>query len=444
MPPSSFFSVRLPTKLAIFWRAHLAPERSKGALTRGPISFLVIRLDGLGDVVLTTPLFRELKRAFPKSFCTVVVQDEFRPLLITNPYIDEIIGLSQLHAEWLPVPVRYLLSVMLLDRSRLRGRRFDVAVSPRWDVDDRLATFLCSLADAKDRVSYSETVSPAKHLHNRGFDAAFNTCLSAGAVQHEVLRNLEIVRALGGKVEDSRLEIRLTQRDRAFASKMLMNVAASSTVVAVGIGGRSPGRRWPVKNYAEALTRLGKERRVQPVIICSNEEREEASKLATLLPGDAIVVSGAPLRKVCAVLERCHLFIGNDSGSAHLAGAMNRKVIVISRHPANGDSNHANSPIRFAPFCDQVQVLQPATGLDHCTTECSLLEPHCITAVTAEQAVVAAREMLAKDKSSADWATMAPPHNDDSSAAIGRVSPVARKKVAEVSKVLTNRSENPL
>ncbi len=444
MLPPSFFSLRLPTKLAIFWRAHLAPERSKGALTRGPVSFLVIRLDGLGDVVLTTPLFRELKRAFPESLCTVVVQDEFRPLLITNPCIDEVIGLPQLHAEWLSAPVRHLLSVMLFYRNRLRGRRFDVAISPRWDIDDRLATFLCSLADAKDRVGYSEGVSPAKQLHNRGFDAAFDTCLSAGPVQHEVLRNLEIVKALGGKVEDSRLEIRLTQRDRAFASKMLMNVDASSTVVAVGIGGRSPGRRWPVKNYAEALTRLGKERRVQPVIICSREESEGASKLATLLPGGAIVVSGAPLRKVCAVLERCNLFIGNDSGSAHLAGAMNCKVIVISRHPADGDPNHANSPIRFAPFCDLVQVLQPATALDPCTTECHFREAHCITAVTPEQAVVAAREMLAKDHSSADWANMVPPHNDDSCPAIDRVPAVARKKVAEVCQVVKNRSENSL
>ncbi len=443
LSPLSLY-VRLPTKLAIFWRAYLASESFKGALAQSPISFLVVRLDSLGDVVLTTPLFRELKSAFPESCCTVVVQDEFRPLLITNPYIDEIIGLPQLHAEWLPAPVRHLLSVMLLYQSRLRGRRFDVAISPRWDVDDRLATFLCSLADAKDRIGYSEAVSPAKQLHNRGFDAAFDTCLSAGPVQHEVLRNLEIVKALGGKVEDSKLEIRLTQRDRAFASKTLMNVPASSTVVAVGIGGRSPGRRWPLKNYAEALTRLGKGRLVQPVIICSNEEREEASKLAALVPGDVIVVCGAPLRKVCAVLERCNLFIGNDSGSAHLAGAMNRKVIVISRHPAGGDPNHANSPVRFAPFCDQVQVLQPATALDQCTTECRLLEPHCILAVTPEQAVVAAREMLAKDKPSAAWVNMAPSHNDNLRPTTDRVSAVAHKKVAEVCKVVKNRSENPL
>src|ERR1035437_1355801 len=238
MLPLLFLSVRVPTKLAIFWRAHLAPAASREYPRRDGLSFLVIRLDGLGDVVLTTPLFRELKRAFPKSSCTVVVQEAFRQLLVTNPHIDEIIGLRPLQAAWLPARVRSLLSVLWLYWGRLRGRRFDVAISPRWDVDDRLATFLCSLVDAKERVGYTETASPAKQRHNRGFDAAFNACLSAGPVQHEVLRNLEIVRALNGTVEDSKLEISPTHRDREFASKLLANVPATSALVAVGIGGQ--------------------------------------------------------------------------------------------------------------------------------------------------------------------------------------------------------------
>src|ERR1017187_6488890 len=79
-----FLSVRVPTKLAIFWRAHLAPATWIGSPRREGLSLLVIRLDGLGDLVLTTPLFRELKRVFPGSFCTVVVQDAFRPLLVTT------------------------------------------------------------------------------------------------------------------------------------------------------------------------------------------------------------------------------------------------------------------------------------------------------------------------------------------------------------------------
>ena len=43
---------------------------------------------------MTTPLFRELKRAYPKSHCTVVVQNAFRPLLVTNPHIDEVLSVA--------------------------------------------------------------------------------------------------------------------------------------------------------------------------------------------------------------------------------------------------------------------------------------------------------------------------------------------------------------
>src|ERR1019366_9664979 len=126
MLPPLLLSVRVPTKLAIFWRAHLASAASTDPPRRDTLSLLVIRLDGLGDVVLTTPLFRELKRAFPGSSCTVVVQAAFRSLLITNPNIDEIIGLRPLRTAWVPARGRSLLSVLWLDWRRLGARPFDV------------------------------------------------------------------------------------------------------------------------------------------------------------------------------------------------------------------------------------------------------------------------------------------------------------------------------
>jgi hypothetical protein len=141
------------------------------------------------------------------------------------------------------------------------------------------------------------------------------------------------------------------------------------------------------------------------------------------------------------VLERCDLFIGNDSGSAHLAGAMNCKTIVISRHPSGGDPNHANSPIRFAPHCDRVRVLQPAAGLDACKAECLSSDPHCIRAVSVDQAVAAAREILLRGPSllACMQANMAPPHNDDSRPAINAAAVGALKKATELPKAGKSR-----
>ena len=62
------------------------------------------------------------------------------------------------------------------------------------------------------------------------------------------------------------------------------------------------------------------------------------------------------LREVCAVLECCDIFIGNDSGCAHLAAAVGCSTIVVSRHPSDGDPNHYNSPVRFAPYANNARV----------------------------------------------------------------------------------------
>lgn len=392
--PPLFFSVRLPTLLAIFWRRYVSRAPISGLSHKAPLSFIVFRLDALGDVVMTTPLFRALKTAHPQSRCTAVVQECYKSLLVTDPHIDEILTLPRIRPEWLPQRAKRLLSAALLYWTRLRRRHFDFAISPRWDVDEHLATFLCTLTHAASRVGYSEKTSPAKRRMNRGFDAAYHVCLPAGPVRHEVLRNLAVAEAVGAADLDGRLEIQLTDRDRRRAAKLLAKVPASAKLVAVGIGANSPGRRWPLKRYAAVIAQLSKAHDVRPLIVCSDTELGEAINLANLLERVPILLSGAPLREVCAVLERCELFLGNDSGCAHLAAAMDCRVIVVSRHPRDGDTNHFNSPTRFAPQCAHVRVMQPGHGLDGCREACRSLEPHCITKISVDAVVAAARAML--------------------------------------------------
>jgi heptosyltransferase-2 len=389
-----FFSVRLPTLLAMFWRAHVGREPIASVSHNEPLSFIVFRLDSLGDVVLTTPLFRALKKAHPRARCTAVVQECYKPLLVTNPHIDEILTLPKIRPAWLPQGIRRLLSATALWWTRLRKRHFDFAISPRWDVDEHLATFLCVLTHAASRVGYSESATPAKQRMNCGFDAAYDICLPPGPVRHEVLRNLAVAQALRSTPLDASLEIPLTERDRRRAAQILGAVRETTKLIAVGIGARSPGRRWPLNRYAESIRQLAQKSSVQAVILCSSAEINQATALANLLPQSPIVVGGAKLREVCAVLERCELFLGNDSGCAHLAAAMNCKTIVISRHPQNGNPDHFNSPLRFAPYAAHVQVLQPVAGLETCRGACRAHQPHCITQISVDEVVAAARLML--------------------------------------------------
>jgi ADP-heptose:LPS heptosyltransferase len=393
LPPLLFF-VRIPTLLAIFWRRYVSRRTIAGVSCKEPRSFLIYRLDSLSDGVLTTPFFRALKSADPKSRCTVVVQASYKSLLAANPYIDEVLALPHVKPAWLPQRLRRLLAAVLFYWTNLRNRHFDFAVSPRWDVDEHLATFLCALTDAASRVGYSEKASEAKQRMNRGFDSAFDVCLAPGPVQHETLRNLAVAEALSASICDAGVELYVTQRDRRHAARLLGATPGSAKLVAIGIGANSSGRRWPLERYADVLRRLGRGSRICPVIVCSGSEFGDAVALGNLLLEWPIIVCGAQLRRVAAVLERCELFIGNDNGCADMAAAMGCKVVVISRHPRNGDRNHFNSPLRFAPQGKRVRVLQSASGLDDCMEACCSPEPHCIKQVSVEEVVEAAREML--------------------------------------------------
>ena len=390
--------VTLPTWLAIVWRKYLAagpPMNNRGG---SPRTIVIFRLDQLGDLVLTTPLFRELKRFYPEARCTVVVRPQFSALLTTNRNIDEILPLREVKAKWLPARARWLVSVLWFCWTELRHRQFDLAISPRWDVDESLATLLCALTNAGRRIGHSSRVSPAKRRINRGFDAAFEVTVPPGPLRHEVDRNLAVLESLGATIGTRRLEIFLTANDRRFAEELLKHHDGRRQLVALGIGARAAGRKWPLERYAECIGLLNEQRPVQPVIVCSTEEDAEASALSVKLSVPPYILSGVPLRSVCAVLERCDLFLGNDSGTAHLAAAMNCPTVVVSRHPVDGDPAHANSPARFAPRCSRFRVTQPPTGLDKCVASCRSDWPHCILRVTTEHVVGAAIELLPKPK----------------------------------------------
>jgi ADP-heptose:LPS heptosyltransferase len=393
--PGFLFSVAVPTWLAIAWRRVHRSRGAKGG-SSAVRSIIVFRLDQLGDLVLTTPLFRELKRLYPEASVTAVVPRAYKAILTTNRNILEILPLQELKAKWLPGRARWLATVLWFYWHNLRQRQFDLAISPRWDVDERLATLLCVLTNASKTVGFSTQASAAKRKLNRGFDAAFDLVVPPGPVKHEVDRNLAIVELLGGKIESRRLDISLTGNDRKFANELLTHHDRRQVLVAIGIGGRAASRKWPLQRYAECVARLNQQRDVQPVIVCSREEDAQASELSVMLPVPPYILSGIPLRAVCAVLERCDLYLGNDTGSAHLAAAMDCSTVVVSKHPLGGDPNHANSPERFAPICARYRVVQPVAVQGECVASCHSAEAHCIRGVTVDRVAAAAAELLAQ------------------------------------------------
>ena len=143
---------------------------------------LVVRLDEIGDLVLTTPLLRELRRNFPNAHITLLLKPENANLMKTCPYVSRILAFNwrTSHAK---------LKAKLYSLLRLRAR-YDLVLVTRWDVDYYEAGTLTSYTGARFRVSYSQRVSERKNTMNPDFDKCFTHLLESGEAKHEVEKNL--------------------------------------------------------------------------------------------------------------------------------------------------------------------------------------------------------------------------------------------------------------
>src|SRR5947209_17192081 len=301
--------LRRPTLLAIrIRRRRRSTVKVDGAAVR---NILVVRLDGLGDLVMTTPLFQELKRLYPAARVSLVTQARFADLVAGDPHVDRVLKYVPSSARGVWKRAARLGQLVRFARQQLRDERFDLAISPRWDVDTHGATLLCILADAKVRVGYVSATTATKAIVNKGFDDAYDICVPAGPVQHEVQRNLEVARALGGQVMGRGTKIYIRDQDRDFADSFLGRSSSESLVVALGVGTQSRFRRWPMERYLGWLAQMAESLAgspLLPVVVCGPEERKtyaEALQLSWKAPFR--ILDRQDLRETCAVLERCSL-----------------------------------------------------------------------------------------------------------------------------------------
>jgi heptosyltransferase-2 len=283
-------------------------------------------------------------------------------------------------------------------RAYLWPRKFDLALLPRWGADASHAAFVGYFSRAKCRVGYSENVSSLKQNLNRHCDVFFTRTLDDRKPKHEVVRNLDFLRAVGGTAHDDTLELWLTEEDREQARKTLASRGVRHTDLVLGMapGAGHPKRLWPIDRFVELGRFLEKEFGARLLIVGGPDDADRASRLTEELGSTAVNVSGGmTLRQTAALLTQTRLLVSNDSGPMHLAAAAGAAVLEISCHPVGGDPGHANSPVRFHPWSNQHAVLQPREPIAPCSSACEQRSAHCILGVSLDAAKTAATSLLA-------------------------------------------------
>jgi len=345
---------------------------------------VVLRLDELGDVVLSTAFLRELRRAAPGAHITCVVQPAMADLLSCSPHVDEVLT-HRTHCPAALRPFLLPLRAMMLGLRRLRPSRPELVVLPRWDGDHWYATFAARFSGAPHRVGYSEQATPHKRRVNAGYDALLTFVAHGPELAHEVERSLSLLRLLGAEPARDHLELAWSTAADRFAEAVLgprEGPDARRWVALSPSFGHSALKQWPPDRFLEVARTLLARGDLRLVLLGGPGDRALSHSIAEALAGGARDLTGrTTLPQLAAVLSRCALFIGADTGVLHMATAAGTPVIGVY-----GPTNVA----RFHPWRGQLASLDllcspvhRAPGEDRCR-RCILGSPRCMLALPAE------------------------------------------------------------
>lgn len=319
---------------------------------------VVVKLDGIGDFVLVTPFLRELRRARPGAWISLVASPLVESLARSCPHIDELV-VAPRAAPGLRGIIRHWTAWIAISWRRLLPLRATLAILPRWDSDIYDAFALLSLSGAAHRVSYSSEVSLEKSARNRGSDLLLTVAVLETAHLHEVERNLDLLRALGLPVASTSLEL-WPAADGARLSRELLGPRAAGTVVALCPFSAELVKDWPFGSFLSLVESFPTQPHLTFVLFATADYAAIADDpRLRALPHLAIAIGRFSLDETAAFLARCSLVVSVDTGLAHIAAALRRPLVLISGQPAGHAADSRYSLERFGPWQSDCTVVAP-------------------------------------------------------------------------------------
>ena len=272
---------------------------------------LLSRMKFIGDVVLTTPVIRSLRNAYPGAFIAYMGEKNAVSLLERNPCLDEIIPFDFSRAAF----VEQARVVMLL-----RRRRFDLALDLFGNPRSALVTFL---SGAPVRVG------PDRKGRGRLYTVRVS---DDGRPKSAIEFHNQSLRAVGIPVSSNTTEVFVTaderERMRGLLGREHPPLDTGRPIVGIHPGATWPAKHWPVERFAALAERLMTSG-VQVLVTAGTGDDRTLDALRRNVPGPLRTMEGLPLRQLAALLALCSAFVCNDAGPMHIAAAVGTPTIGL-------------------------------------------------------------------------------------------------------------------
>jgi len=303
------------------------------------IRLLITRIDRIGDVVLSTPIPREVKRKYPHSFVAVLVRDYTKDIYKNNPYVDEIIVYNKDENDfgfWQMMKklrkFKFNHAFMLLPDERLNWLLFFSSIKNRIGVGHKLYQIL----------SFTKYVSRRKYI----------------PLRHEADYCLDMIRKIGIEPQSINPEIYLSNDEKHKVSEIKKTLSSNKKII-IGINstsGNSAPNLQP-EEYKKIIYKLLEFDNIKVVVTDFNPPADLQN-----INGIDYINKGKPLRESILNFAAIDILISSSTGPMHIAAALNIKTISLFC-PLN-----ACSPKLWGPLGNISEIILPQES--YCSTVC--------------------------------------------------------------------------
>jgi heptosyltransferase III len=166
-------------------------------------------------------------------------------------------------------------------------------------------------------------------------------------------------------------------------------IAVGAPYAVLQPGARLPEMRWPVTKFGEIARWLREKHGIVSVVNLGGRDGEIAAEVRTEMQNCAVVLdSQLDIRELIALIATARIFVGNDSGPAHLAAALHRPSVVIFS---------VTDPVQWRAWQAEYRIVQTGATFDHPRGDKAIVvsNPRPITSITVDEARQSCEELLA-------------------------------------------------
>ncbi len=288
-----------------------------------PRNVLVIDFGQLGDVVLSLPALRAIRKRFPKAHIAVAVGKAGADVIDLSGDADETLVVDRvaLRDGFIPLSVFRVFKIV----QDVRRRKFDFVI----DLHSLSETNLLGFLSGAPKRLYSRR--PGRSLDYLANFRPRPPVETDHRKRHLIDRYLDVLIPL--EVETPERVPRLTTRtaDDASLDRILKKAKANAGAPLVGLfpGAGHPSRRWPLEQFASLADFLIRNDEVRVVVFVGPEERAYIKDIRQQFPPSVVILDQLTIPQLAAAQARLAAFVSNDTGPMHIAAAVGTPVVLL-------------------------------------------------------------------------------------------------------------------